>query len=233
MIKLSNKWRNENDKKFLDLLEVNGNAKVIDLGSGDGTFTLKVKERIGCDRIWGADIYNPCITESSSKGILVVTHDLNVFPYPFNDESFDVVVSNQVLEHLFYPVRFLEEVHRILKRNGYCVISTENLASLDNVFALVFGFAPFSLQLDSRFQKLGSLSHLENEPIIDMFGKKVDVEENHYPHVRVLPYRTIKKLFFALGFKIEKIAGSGHVLGLDALQASRCRFIAVKARKIE
>lgn len=37
------------------------------------------------------------------KGIDVIKHDLNDFPYPFGDNGFDVVVSNQVIEHLLYP----------------------------------------------------------------------------------------------------------------------------------
>jgi SAM-dependent methyltransferase len=232
--RVHNKWRNENDKKFLNLLTKSSQRlTVVDLGCGNGAFTLKVQKRIGCEHIIGVDIYPPSIQASAIRGIRLVTHDLNIFPYPFKDESFDVVVSNQVLEHLFYPVKFLMEVHRILKPHGYCVISTENLASWDNVFALVFGFTPFSVQLDSYFQKLGSISHLERQPIIDMFGKTVDTTcDSHYPHVRVLTYRAIKSLFSCLGFKIIKIVGSGHLLFLDAFQPSRCRFVTVKGEKL-
>lgn len=229
---LYNKWRQQNDENFLELLEPNKEAMVADLGCGDGTFTLRVKERIGCSRIIGVDVYKPCVQTSSSEGIQMIMHNLNVFPYPFADESFDVIVSNQVIEHLFFPVRFLEEIHRILKHGGYLVLSTENLASWDNVISLLFGFAPFSLQLDSRFTKLGSISHSEKHKIVDMFGKEVDsIGEDHYPHVRVLAFRTIKLLFSFLGFKIIRTLGSGHLLGLDVIQPSRCRFVTIKGKK--
>ncbi len=44
--------------------------------------------------------------------------DLNAFPYPFDDESFDEVRIFHVLEHLKFPLKVMEEVWRILKPNG-------------------------------------------------------------------------------------------------------------------
>ena len=46
--------------------------------------------------------------------------DLNVFPYPFENESIDQVYLDNVLEHLNQPMRVMEEVHRICK-TGACV----------------------------------------------------------------------------------------------------------------
>jgi predicted SAM-dependent methyltransferase len=44
-----------------------------------------------------------------------VIWDLNVVPWPFEDESVDEVLADHVLEHLDDPLRFLAEVYRILK----------------------------------------------------------------------------------------------------------------------
>lgn len=44
-----------------------------------------------------------------------VVHDLNVFPYPFESDSFDQIYLDNVLEHLDKPMRVMEEVHRICK----------------------------------------------------------------------------------------------------------------------
>ena len=49
-----------------------------------------------------------------------VVHDLDVFPYPFADSTFDEVYADNVLEHLKKPVRVMEELHRITKP-GACV----------------------------------------------------------------------------------------------------------------
>lgn len=47
-----------------------------------------------------------------------VVHDLNVFPYPFADDSFDVIEASHVLEHLDRPFVVMKELHRILKPGG-------------------------------------------------------------------------------------------------------------------
>lgn len=44
-----------------------------------------------------------------------VIHDLNVFPYPFEPSSVDLVYMDNVLEHLDSPMRVMEEVYRITK----------------------------------------------------------------------------------------------------------------------
>jgi SAM-dependent methyltransferase len=44
-----------------------------------------------------------------------VTHDLNVFPYPFESEQFDVIEADHLLEHLNDPFMVMREIHRIAK----------------------------------------------------------------------------------------------------------------------
>lgn len=47
-----------------------------------------------------------------------VVHDLNAFPYPFPDNTFDLVEAFHVLEHLDKPFTIMKELHRILKPGG-------------------------------------------------------------------------------------------------------------------
>ena len=47
-----------------------------------------------------------------------ISHDLNVFPYPFESESVDRVYIDNCLEHLDSPMSVMEEIHRILKPGG-------------------------------------------------------------------------------------------------------------------
>jgi len=47
-----------------------------------------------------------------------VVHDLNAFPYPFDDNTFDLVEAFHVLEHLDKPFVIMKELHRILKPGG-------------------------------------------------------------------------------------------------------------------
>jgi predicted SAM-dependent methyltransferase len=53
------------------------------------------------------------LKEKGYKNIL--KHDLNIFPYPFEDNSFDFILYSHVVEHLYSPVLSLDECFRILK----------------------------------------------------------------------------------------------------------------------
>jgi SAM-dependent methyltransferase len=68
--------------------------------------------------------------------------------FPFDDDSFDVVLFCEMLEHLLMdPVAALREIHRVLRPNGVLVLTTPNVARLDNVLALVNGaniYDPYS-----------------------------------------------------------------------------------------
>lgn len=73
--------------------------KLLDLGCG----VRKRKRAIGVD-----------IIKNSDADII---HDLNIFPYPFNDNEFDDVFCDNILEHLDNVVKVMEEIWRISK-NG-------------------------------------------------------------------------------------------------------------------
>lgn len=221
-IRIYNKWSDSRDESFLSLPESNHKAKVIDLGCGDGGFTLKVSRKIGCDKITGVDVYINALREAKQKGIVVKTVDLDG-PLPFKDNYFDVVVSNQVIEHLIYPVKFMKEIHRILKLGGYAIISTENLASWDNIFALLLGYTPFSMGFDSGLAKIGNpLSPHENEII-----------KGCPPHVRIFTYTGLEDLAKFVGFKVERVIGSGSIFGKfgELINRTNCRFVTIKMRK--
>jgi len=91
------------------------NKKVLDLGGRDGTLTKHFIEK---NHVTLADIDENAL-EYAKKTYKVETMkvDLNQ-SLPFEDNSFDVVVMAEVLEHLPYPNITLGEIKRVLKTNG-------------------------------------------------------------------------------------------------------------------
>jgi SAM-dependent methyltransferase len=47
-----------------------------------------------------------------------IIHNLNIFPYPLENESFDEIYIDNTLEHLDNVIGVMEEVHRICKKGG-------------------------------------------------------------------------------------------------------------------
>ena len=52
-----------------------------------------------------------------------IVHDMNIFPYPFSDNSVDEVLLFNIIEHLPDTVRVMEEIWRICKNAGIIKIS--------------------------------------------------------------------------------------------------------------
>lgn len=62
-----------------------------------------------------------------------VVHDLDVFPWPFDDGRFDEVWASQLFEHVADPVAFMRECWRVLAVGGLLHIVTPYYKS-DNAF---------------------------------------------------------------------------------------------------
>lgn len=59
---------------------------------------------------------------------------------PFSGESFDLIIFNEVIEHLnFNPIPLLREFNRILKINGKIYCATPNLISAKNICRMLTG----------------------------------------------------------------------------------------------
>lgn len=67
-----------------------------------------------------------------------VNIEQDTFPYP--DNFFDVVLFCEVIEHLLIdPIHAIREIKRVLKENGILILSTPNVARLENVARLLSG----------------------------------------------------------------------------------------------
>jgi SAM-dependent methyltransferase len=59
-----------------------------------------------------------------------VVHDLDSFPYPFEDSSFDHVLMQDVLEHVREPIRVVDELHRICRPGARIQLRTPHFSSM-------------------------------------------------------------------------------------------------------
>jgi len=57
-----------------------------------------------------------------------VVHNLNSIPYPFSENTFDLIEASHVLEHIDRPFDVMKELHRILKPNGKVIIKVPHFS---------------------------------------------------------------------------------------------------------
>lgn len=79
-------------------------------------------------------------------------------PLPFQNDSFDLVFHQDVLEHTTKPYLFLSENHRLLKPGGYLLFGTPNLFRPANLCKLLIGKLKFPYTLGVS-EELGKIVH--------------------------------------------------------------------------
>ena len=108
-------------------------GRLLDLGCGCGDKTafwsLKAKEVIGWDL--QNIFYKPYISQLSFCRA-------DALHFPFSDQTFDYIVSLDVLEHIEDDVGFVREAWRVLKPNGTLIIETPNRDRLSSRILRVF-----------------------------------------------------------------------------------------------
>ena len=87
------------------------------------------------------DVFDKYV-EAAGKRLRAVKLDLELEPFPFPDEKFEVVLCNQILEHLKNIFLPLSEMERVLKTGGYLALGIPNLAALHNRLLLLAGRQP-------------------------------------------------------------------------------------------
>ncbi|OGC47194.1 hypothetical protein A2886_00925 [candidate division WWE3 bacterium RIFCSPHIGHO2_01_FULL_42_13] len=208
--------------------------RFLDLGCDDGSFTMQIGAVCHPKEVYGIEIKGPRAALAEQKGMQVKNSDLNE-KFPFESSNFDLIISDQVIEHLVNLDNFVSEIKRVLKPGGYTVICTENLASPHNIFALMLGMQPFTgPNLSSKYQvgyrPLG-LKHGEK----NIYDTPLDEIEDHK---KVMTYKALLALFKAHGLEIISGEGFGYLpfpglMGkiLGKLDKNHSQFIAVLARK--
>ena len=188
-----------NKAEILNTIEPCPGGRLLDCGCGNGEFTARVARRARVSESYGIECVDQRIEEATGRGIIVTKADLNE-PLPHEDGFFDIVHANQVIEHLTNTDLFLREIKRVLRPDGYAILSTNNLASWHNVFSLALGMQPTPL-------------HISNEAIV---GNAFDpLRGTRHPsqgdsHLRVFSFQGLRELCLYHGLKIEGLKTAGY-----------------------
>jgi SAM-dependent methyltransferase len=112
--------------------------RVLDIGCRYGALTSRY---VAGNDVVGIDIDKAALETAAELGIETIWADAEE-SFPFEDESFDVVVAGELLEHVRDPAALVGEAHRVLRPRGTFVGSVPNAFRLKNRLRFLAGRQP-------------------------------------------------------------------------------------------
>jgi SAM-dependent methyltransferase len=173
-------------ENFLKNLDV---QKVLELGAGDYSFEYtKKSEKV----LWiKVDFLGQCNVKCDLNSARVLL--------PFANETFDLVICTEVVEHMLWPQLVLRETYRVLVPYGSMLISVPNITSLSYRIGWLLGHLPSCAASGNLPTELDSLAYnREGGPLLG--GHMIDFNLK----------RLLRLLEFS-GFVVSRTKGSGII----------------------
>lgn len=126
-------------------------GKILDSGCGSMPYKAHILDNKNVESYIGLDIESGLNYEDVKPDVL---WDGKIMP--FENESFDVVISTEVLEHVPNPDIYLAEVKRVLKPGGMFFFTVPFLMSLHEVPHDYYRYTPYALEM--IFKRTGFIS---------------------------------------------------------------------------
>ena len=123
--------------EIVNNLIINQNInKILDIGCGHGLLLKELKLIHPNLELNGADIYN--FSELNQHNINYYQLDLNRSFDNLND-SYDLIISSEVIEHLENPHNFIQTICKLLVKNkkGYIILTTPNIESITSIISFI------------------------------------------------------------------------------------------------
>ena len=172
-------------KPIINCLQAIKAKKILDLGCGNGALSHYLQQQgfniIGCDSDQ-AGIEIAFRGKSGAKFKLASVYDP---PDILGESGFDVVISTEVIEHLFLPAALPHFASRVLKPGGYLIVTTPYHGYFKNLLICLLG------KWDSH-----------HTPLWDG------------GHIKFWSFNSLSALFCANGFDVVGFKGAGRVFGL-------------------
>jgi len=215
-------------RKALEIFFEHRFDRILDIGCGDGKFTVLIGKACKAKEVYGVDISERGIEMARKKGIKAFRVDVDEESLPFENNYFDAIYAGAIIEHLFDPDHFLNEIYRVLKPEGLLVLDTPNLASLYNRIALLLlnktlisrherislynrialllGYQPFDMHVSIRYP----IGHIYDE--LYKQGSGVTDTIRGSDHIRLFTYKSLLLILKKHNLTILKVHGASDFI---------------------
>ncbi len=202
-----NNW---DDKLFREeiLFFIDSNSVLLDLGAGAGV-VKEMNFKGLCSKVCGIDLdERVAVNEMLDEGKIA-----DVSKIPYSDSTFDIVFSDNLMEHVDSPIRIYEEVRRVLKPGGIFMFKTPNKY---HYMPLIARFTPHIFH--QWFNKLRGRETIDTFPTKYQSNSKRDIKKIanmsgfNEVEIKILEgrpeYMRLSFITYIFGFIYERIVNS-------------------------
>ncbi len=131
------------------------NGSVLDIGCGNGAMLVEIRQ-LGSWRLCGVESSQSGVSLARSQGFDVRFADASAdLVALFEPHSFDLIISVEVIEHVYDPRGFLLQAHALLRPKGRLVLTTPYHGYLKNLLIAALG------KCDCHYNPLWDCGHIK------------------------------------------------------------------------
>jgi SAM-dependent methyltransferase len=181
------RWQSEKINRVSAILrQLKPDGLLADVGCFTGIAT-SIYQATGFQRSVGFDSSGEALKLAAGRGIESRLWRIGEESCPAAASEFDAVVAADVIEHIVDTDAFLAELRRILRADGWLIVTTPNLAFWISRLRLLLGKPPWS--------SAGASFTVKADLMVDL------------SHIRVTTRREWEALFRARSFEIVDVRG--------------------------
>lgn len=157
---------------FKNIYNDSSGHKLLDIGCGAGEISEKLIN-IGYE-VYGLDISRKALQAAKKKGVKTKRWNLSK-GLPYKNQAFEYVFAGETIEHLIDIEFILSEISRVVKKEGFLMITTPNLVHLPDRLSFLLGNNPAQFLPTHEFLKLHvrQFSHSSLHHLLQINGFRV------------------------------------------------------------
>lgn len=125
-------WHTNKLKMILEIIP-NSPKKILDVGCASGWFLSRLSRNFPLAKCSGIDIYDSGINYGKRLYPHLRLKVADAHNIPYRDNTFDLVICTEVIEHVDDPLKVLVEMRRVLKKGGYACIEVDSGSALFSI----------------------------------------------------------------------------------------------------